>query len=110
MLDAAGATAPNLYLYAHCLRGHPGGVALLAINADRTTVKEISLPVPSDRYALSGELMSHIVKLNGHEVKLDANDDLPPLAGEAAKSGKIELAPATITFFAIAAANNASCR
>jgi len=28
--------APALHLYAHCLRGHPGGVALLAINTGRT--------------------------------------------------------------------------
>jgi hypothetical protein len=35
VLDAGASPSPDLHLYAHCLRNHPGGVALLAINADR---------------------------------------------------------------------------
>ena len=35
VLDAGASPAPSLHLYAHCLRGQPGGVALLAINTIR---------------------------------------------------------------------------
>jgi len=110
VLDAGTSPLPNLYVYAHCLRDHPGGVALLAINADRTASKEISLPVDAEGYTLSGELMTNTVELNGHELKLGADDDLPALAGSAVKSGKITLAPASITFLGVAAADNMSCR
>ncbi len=34
VLDPGPSAAPGLHLYAHCLRGQPGGVALLAINAN----------------------------------------------------------------------------
>jgi len=110
VLDPGPSPSPNLYVYAHCLREHPGGVAVLAINADRTAAKDISLPTDSEQYTLSGELMTKTVELNGRELKLDADGDLPPLAGAATKSGTITLAPATITFFGISAANNPSCR
>ena len=36
VLDPGASPSPNLHLYAQCLRNHPGGVAVLAINADRT--------------------------------------------------------------------------
>ena len=36
VLDPQISPTPNLYVYAHCLRNHPGGVALLVINADAT--------------------------------------------------------------------------
>ena len=32
----------NLHLYAHCLRDQPGGVALLAINADKDTGTDVA--------------------------------------------------------------------
>ena len=47
VLDAGASPSANLHLYAHCLRGQPGGVALLAINADRTAPHEIEVPVSS---------------------------------------------------------------
>ena len=40
VLDAGASSTPGLYLYAHCLRGKPGGVALLAINADRSKAQK----------------------------------------------------------------------
>ena len=111
VLDAGASPSPDLYLYAHCLRGHAGGVALLAINADRTSAKEISLPVPAERYTLSASnLMDNIVDLNGQELKLNADGDLPPLAGITTRPGQITLAPASITFLGIAAAENLGCR
>lgn len=78
VLDAGAAGSeepgtPNLYVYAHCLRGHPGGVAMLAINADKKASMEITLPAEADRYTLSAaDLMDKKVELNGRELKVSA--------------------------------------
>jgi hypothetical protein len=111
VLDAAAPPPPNLYLYAHCLRGKPGGVALLAINADRNTAQTINLPAKSARYTLtSNDPMSPTVLLNGVELQLTPNGDLPSLDGAPQPAGPLSLSAASITFFAIPSAHNAACR
>ena len=55
VLQAPGSPSPNLHLYAHCLQGVPGGVAILAINADQKAEQTLSLPVPSEKiHAIGG--------------------------------------------------------
>ena len=111
VLESGAPVREGLHLYAHCLRGTPGGVALLAINNSRTQPVFLDLAAPADRYTLSApRLETKDIYLNGRALKLDANDDVPKLEAEAAPSGRIKLAAATITFFAIAAAGNESCR
>jgi hypothetical protein len=111
VLDAGPSGAPNVYLYAHCLRGRPGGVALLAINADRSAVLELAVPAKSERFTLTAkDLMDNRVDLNGRELMLGANDALPQMKGESTKAGTVSLAPASITFLAIPDAGNAVCR
>src|SRR5206468_10266155 len=90
VLDAGASPSANLHLYAHCLRKQPGGVALLAINADRTASQELDVPVASERYTLSAkDLMDNKVELNGRELKLESNGDLPQLTGKAQSSGSV---------------------
>jgi len=112
VLDAGNAPQqPGLYLYAHCLRDHPGGVALLAINADRTSAPEVSLSVPSASYTLTANnMLDSTVMLNGTELKLTQSGDLPPLNGAEHKSGTVTLGPASISFFALPSAHNQACR
>jgi len=65
----------------------------------------------SSRYTLTAEnLMASRIWLNGKELKLQATGDLPSIEGVAAKKGKMSLAPASITFMAVAKAGNGSCR
>ncbi len=98
VLNAARSEA-GLHLYAHCLKEHPGGVALLAINISRTQPRSINLPMAGDRYSLAAEtLESPSVKLNGQTLHLGRNDELPPLRGATVKAGVSTLQPATITF------------
>ena len=109
VLDA-GAPREGLHLYAQCLRGHPGGVALLAINNSRTDRSEITLPTASVRYTLSAPtLQSASVMLNGQPLRLDPNDDLPEINGRATAAGPIQFDPATVTFLAIPEAANTAC-
>jgi heparanase 1 len=111
VLDAGPSPSPNLHLYAHCLRNQPGGVALLVINADRTASQELDVPTASERYSLTAkELMDNKVELNGSELALGSNGDLPQIAGKPQSAGKVALAPASITFLAIPNAGNAVCR
>ena len=53
VLDAGSSPAASLHLYAQCLRGKPGGVALLAINADKTAAQTVAVPSAAERYTLS---------------------------------------------------------
>lgn len=110
VLDAGAQPSENVYLYAHCLRGKPGGVALLAINADRAAAAALDVPMKSERYTLTARnLEDSRVQLNGKDLQL-SGDDVPALKGASTKGGKLTLAPASITFLAIPLANNPSCR
>lgn len=111
VLDPGPSPAPDLHLYAHCLRGAPEGVALLAINADQQTPVELQLPVEAERYTLAAKRLEDAeVQLNGVPLQLAAGGGLPPLAGERIKNKRVTLAPATITFLAIPKARNRACR
>jgi heparanase 1 len=111
VLDAGASPSENLHLYAHCLRNQPGGVALLAINADRTSFAELAVPAKSERYTLTAkELLDNKVELNGRELGLSADGDLPQITGKTQKAGSVKFAPASITFLAIPNAGNASCK
>jgi heparanase len=111
VLDPGNSPAPSLHLYAHCLRDKPGGVALLAINTDRDASAALALPVAANRYALTAaHLTDASVRLNGHALKLGAHDELPPLDATPSPPGRFDLAPAGITFLAIADAANPACR
>jgi heparanase len=111
VLDPGSVTEPRLHLYAHCLRDRPGGVALLAINPDRATSLRLDLPVTASRYGLTARhLTDSSVLMNGRELALGAGDELPAPDGEAVTPGHLDLAPASITFLAIAEAGNPACR
>jgi heparanase len=102
----------GLHVYAHCLRGAPGGVALLAINNDQSGSRKLTLPVAAQRYTLASSTnpKEMRVQLNGNELKLGDGDTLPNLAGAVTPSGNLTLAPATLTYLALPNANNNACR
>jgi hypothetical protein len=111
VLDPGLSPSANLHLYAHCLRDHPGGVALLAINADKDAEQALHLSVGAERYTLTAaNLADSIVDLNGKRLELGPDDALPVLRGAAVHSGTVTLAPASITFLAFPRAGNAGCK
>jgi hypothetical protein len=111
VLDPGASPAPALHLYAQCLRNHPGGVALLALNTGKDTAQTIEIPTRAERYTLTARnLTDRVVLLNGTELKLGTEDALPVLKGTATPPGKVIFAPTTITFLALPDAHNASCR
>ncbi|MCX6633157.1 MAG: cellulase family glycosylhydrolase [Candidatus Solibacter sp.] len=111
VLDAGSSGSDSVHLYAHCLRGTNGGVAVLAINTDAGAAHELAIPLQADRYTLTAkDTMDTRVDLNGAELKLTPGGDVPALTGVPAPSGVQTLPPASISFFAVRQANNAACR
>jgi heparanase 1 len=111
VLDPQITSTPNLYAYAHCLRKHSGGVALLVINADTQQVHEVTLVPEAERYTLTAkQLQDREVQLNGKTLQLNSDGDVPEFVGQPTPSGRISFAPASITFLEIPDASNSSCR
>jgi hypothetical protein len=107
VLDSGVPIQKGLHVYAHSLRGTPGGVALLVINNDRDAAHTLSIPTAARRYTLSASPLSHArVQLNGVELNLGARDELPDLVGATVAAGEISFDPATITFLALPGAGN----
>ena len=111
VLDPGVANGPGLHVYAHCLRGVPGGVALLVINTDRQNSRVLALPAAATRHTLTAaEPTSRDVLLNRAPLRLGANDAMPELAGEATAAGQLTFDPVSITFLAVPSAQNQVCR
>ena len=101
----------GLHVYAHSLRGTPGGVALLVINNDQDTARTLRIPTEVRRYTLSASSpRSTRVELSGRELKLGPGDELPDLVGVPVAAGDVSFVPATITFLAVEKAQNRACK
>jgi hypothetical protein len=83
-------------------------VTLLVINPSRDTPHSLTLPDASERYTLDATSLGDTkVRLNGHALGLSAQDELPRITGVRVAAGALTFAPATITFLATSAPNNA---
>ena len=77
VLDA-GASQPDVHLYAHCLPGRPGGVTLLAINTSRTEAQSLDLANAARAiHAVRADAGATDVQLNGRALTLRPGDALP---------------------------------
>src|SRR6266436_4506304 len=111
VLDSGVPIQTGLHVYAHCQRETSGGVSLLIINTDRNAPHSLMLPTPSERYTLeAASLRDADVRLNGRSLALDPRDELPPIAGAPTTANTVTFKQATITFLAIPAAGNNTCR
>ncbi|GGC17229.1 hypothetical protein GCM10011494_40120 [Novosphingobium endophyticum] len=109
ILDA-GPVQPGLHLYAHCQRGVPGGVTLLAINL-QDQAERVKVDSPADLYALTApEQLSRTVLLNGTPLELGMGDTVPQTLPVRQPSGEVPLAPTSINFIALPQADNPACR
>ena len=111
VLNPGPAPSTSVHLYAQCTKDHPGGVTLLAINLSRTEIALLPIPEKSTRYTLTAtDLMSRTVQLNGKDLTLSADGDVPTPKGLATAKGTLTLPTASITFLTIAEANNPACK
>lgn len=108
VLDA-GAHRPGLRLYAHCQRGAPGGVTLLAINLENRP-KSLTISSPAGLYALTAtDMESKALMLNGRALALDAGDRLPAIDPVTVR-GQVTIAPHSVNYISLPRANNSACR
>jgi hypothetical protein len=111
VLSAGIVPRQGLHVYAHCHPTKPGGVSILAINMSRKTSHSLALSMRSERYTLRApRLQSPSVQLNGATLTVQGNDEIPATPGMPTSPGQVRLAPATITFLAIPAADNRACQ
>lgn len=107
VLDA-GPISTDLHIYAQCLRDHPGGVSVLAINLGKTATT-VAVAGAADVYAMTAsKLQSDTVMLNGKILWLGADNKFPLLQPKHAK-GHVTLAPTSIAFIAMPGAKNSAC-
>jgi hypothetical protein len=110
VLDPGATGGPSLRVYAQCMKAHKGGVTLLAMNIEPKQEQTLTIPLPSERYTLTAPgLTSTTVLLNGVALQAGQDGTIPEIKGQRVKPGTLELAPASITFFTLASARNASC-
>ena len=90
------------HVYCHSRKdGKEGFVYLIINNSNEET--SVELPVDAVRYTLTGngKVRSRTMLLNGRELVLGENDELPCLCGEAQSAGTIKLPPVSCTFLVI---------
>jgi hypothetical protein len=110
VLDPGVAKDQNLRVYAHCAKGGNGGVALVALNIDKTREQILTLMLPAKEFALTAsELSNTEVMLNGASLKASTDGSVQPLKTIAVANGSVRLAPASVTFLIIPSARNQSC-
>jgi len=98
----AGTRSPGVYVFAHNMKGHDGGMTILAINTNKTSVA-VTIPSDAEQFILtSTALQGKTIQLNGQELKLDDNDQLPAIKGRSIKSGNVSIPPASISYFTLA--------
>lgn len=97
--DTKEAIREGAHVFAHSRRDGKDGVAYLIINNSKTDATTVTLPKSAEIYKLSAPtLRSATMCLNGKELVLGENNELPDLSPEIAEAGELVLEPATILF------------
>ena len=91
------------HVYAHSRKEGKDGVVYLVINNSQTDATSVELPSDATVYTLTGRdgLRSRVMQLNGRDLVLGENDELPCLCGEAVKAGTVELPAASCSFIVL---------
>jgi len=91
-------TEAGVDIFVHSLKNKRNGRSVLVINTNDNETSVV-IPAGATHYLLTAdELMTKKVKLNGQELKLTANDEVPTLKGQKVKAGKVALPAHSILF------------
>ena len=93
------AIRPGAHVFAHSRADGKDGIAYLVINTSWTESTTVELPKKAEVYALTGNgsMRSRTMLLNGKELTLGENDELPAFESVTAE-GTLEIAPGSCTF------------
>ena len=87
------------HVFAHSRRDGKDGIAYLVINNSETENTTVTLPKAAEVYKLSCDtLRGTVMKLNGKELVLGENNELPDMSPVTAEAGELVVGPAEIVF------------
>ena len=110
VLNPQAPSDPKVRVYAQCLKGVAGGVALVAMNTDEKEKHSMGISGAAEKYAITSDgLTSTAVSLNGKALKVAEDGSLPKIHSQHVEGGTIELDPVSITFLLIPSAKNPAC-
>ena len=100
--DSRIAIQEGAHVYCHSRKDGKDGCVYLVINNSLEKATTVALPKEAVAYALAGRdgIRSRVMTLNGRDLILGENDELPDLSGETV-SGTVEVAPGGCTFFVL---------
>ena len=100
--DSKIAIQEGAHVFCHSRKDGKDGCVYLVINNSLENATTVTLPVEAEAYVLAGKdgMRSRVMTLNGRDLVLGENDELPDLSGKAV-SGTVEVAPGSCVFFVI---------
>ncbi|WP_022681791.1 hypothetical protein [Sphingobium bisphenolivorans] len=108
VLGPPSPTSPDMRLYAHCLRGSSGGVALLALNTGDAPQKLATGP-DTKAWIMTGQpLDSTTIRVNGEVPRISSNGMISQLSGRVVR-GEVQIPAKSLAFLAVSGANNPAC-
>jgi heparanase len=98
----APSTTRGVDMFVHSLKNKPGGRAVLIVNT-LSTASSVNIPSNAEQFMLTAsELETRKVQLNGEDLALTANDELPVIKGKRVKAGVIQIPAHSITYLTFA--------
>ncbi len=92
------------HVYCQSSKTEPGKKCYLIVNNSETEATTVEIPNDGTIYVLAGKdgnKRATVMTLNGRDLVLGENWELPDLSGAPVAAGKIELAPMTCTFLVV---------
>ena len=101
--DAAEPIRPGAHVYAHSRADGKDGIAYLVLNTSWEEETTVELPREAQVYALTGngKMRSRTMLLNGKELTLGENYELPAFESVTVPAGKLTVAPGGCTFIVL---------
>ena len=100
--DSGIANQEGAHVYCHSRKDGKEGCVYLVINNSWTETTTVELPKTAEVYALTGKtgMRSRTMCLNGQELALGENDELPALTG-VTKEDTLDIAPGSCAFIVL---------
>ena len=101
--DSEVPISEGAHVFCHSRKDGQEGRVWLVINNSLTSITKVELPKEATVYALAGKdgILSKGMTLNGRDLVLGENDELPDLQGETVAAGAVKVAPGSCTFFVL---------
>ncbi len=102
--DSGEDVREGVHVYVQSYKADPSRKCYLMVNNSDTQPTSVQVPGDAIRYTLAGKdgnKRAGVMTLNGRDLVLDENWNLPDLSGEKISAGELTLAPMTCTFLVV---------